>query len=151
MNISLKKYYAWFLLFCFLTTCVSGVLATILPNSLAFVLMVFPYLVAMIGVLYIFLKQQRRAPTRTERNRFSIFFNIIFWLFNLTGFFLGLLWASFSQPQIWQYTIGMLFQPSTLFICALFFFVIATPLYVVTFWFYGKQAQRMAIKMFGHI
>ena len=30
------------------------------------------------------------------------------------------------------------------------FLMIAIPLYLLTYWFYGKQAQRMAEKMFGH-
>ena len=27
--------------------------------------------------------------------------------------------------------------------------LIAIPLYLISYWFYGKQAQRMALKMFG--
>ena len=27
--------------------------------------------------------------------------------------------------------------------------MLAIPLYLITYWFYGKQAQRMAAKMFG--
>lgn len=150
MKISLKKYYAWFLLFCFLMTCISGVLATVLPRELSLVFMVLPYLVSMIAVLYLFLRQHRRAPTVEERKRFTLSLNLLFWLFNLSGFFLGLLWTSFSEPEIWQYTMKMLFQPATLMIIGLFFIVIALPLIAVTFWFYGKQAERMALKMFGH-
>jgi hypothetical protein len=29
------------------------------------------------------------------------------------------------------------------------FLLLAIPLYLITYWFYGKQAQRMAQKMFN--
>lgn len=52
---------------CLVSTLVAGVLAAILPNNIAGILTAIPYLIAIIFVLFKFLKQQRRAPTATEK------------------------------------------------------------------------------------
>ena len=57
--VSLNKYFLWFFLLCLVLTMIAGVLAAILPNEIAGVFTALPYLLAMIIVLYRFLKQQR--------------------------------------------------------------------------------------------
>lgn len=146
----MKKYYAWFILFCFIFTCIGGVLMALLPQSIAIIFMVLPYLASMISVLYLFLKQQQRAPSRKEMFRFAWLFNILFWLFNFTGFVLTLLWTAWSQPQldVWQYLNIFVLQPQVLMISFLIVAIIGIPFYLVTLWFFGPQARRMAAQMF---
>ena len=55
--ISLRLYYLWFFIICLVSTLVAGVLAAILPNNIAGVLTAIPYLIAIIFVLFKFLKQ----------------------------------------------------------------------------------------------
>jgi hypothetical protein len=40
-------------------------------------------------------------------------------------------------------------QPQFLSIMLIMLLMLAIPLYLITYWFYGKQAQRMASKMFN--
>lgn len=63
----LSRYFIWFFVICFIFTCICGVLAALLPMGMGAVLTIVPYLVAMIWVLFKFLKQQKRAPTQAER------------------------------------------------------------------------------------
>ena len=73
--ISLRLYFYGFLLFvCFLVISCRSAFAAILPNSIAGVLTAIPYLIAMIFVLFKFLKQQRRAPTLSQlkKTKFSL-------------------------------------------------------------------------------
>ncbi|MFW2124971.1 ABZJ_00895 family protein, partial [Acinetobacter ursingii] len=70
--ISLRLYYLWFFIICLVSTLVAGVLAAILPNNIAGILTAIPYLIAIIFVLFKFLKQQRRAPTATEKKKLTL-------------------------------------------------------------------------------
>ncbi|GAB2678136.1 hypothetical protein GCM10027155_00400 [Acinetobacter apis] len=149
LNLSLTKYYAWFLLFCFIFTCISSVLRTFFISPISFVLLILPYLVAMVSVLYLFLKQQKRAPTRREMFKFAGMLNLLFWLFNFVGFVLVVLWMAIQDPRIWQYLVTVEPNPQLIALISLFIAIIAVPFYVITLWFYGPQAKRMAQHMFG--
>lgn len=147
--ISLRLYYIWFFIICFVSTLIAGVLAAILPNSIGGVLTAVPYLIAIIAVLFKFLKQQRRAPTPQEKKRLSIGFSLIFWGYNALGLLLGLFLFARKDPEIWQNFLLYLKQPPFLLTVLAMWFVIAVPLFLITYWFYGPQAQRMAHKMFS--
>ena len=56
--ISLRLYYLWFFIVCLISSLIAGVIAAILPNSIGGVLTAIPYLIAMIFVLFKFLKKQ---------------------------------------------------------------------------------------------
>lgn len=146
--ISLRLYYLWFFIICLASTLIAGVLAAILPNSLGGVLTAIPYLIAIIFVLFKFLKQQRRAPTQPEKKRLSIGFSLIFWGYNACGLLLGLYIFARKDPEIWQNFLLYLKQPQFLLAVLAMWLVIALPLFLITYWFYGPQAQRMANKMF---
>lgn len=146
--ISLRLYYLWFFIICLASTLIAGVLAAILPNSLGGVLTAIPYLIAIIFVLFKFLKQQRRAPTQQEKKRLSIGFSLIFWSYNACGLLLGLYIFARKDPEIWQNFLLYLKQPQFLLAVLAMWLVIALPLFLITYWFYGPQAQRMANKMF---
>lgn len=113
------------------------------------VLTMVPYLVAMIWVLFKFLRQNRRAPTQTERKKITLGFSLIFWGYNLAFLLLGILVATWSNPNAWEDFILYLQQPQFMSVVVIMFLLIAIPLYLLTYWFYGNQAQRMANKMFG--
>ncbi|WP_202740251.1 ABZJ_00895 family protein [Acinetobacter sp. 'aerobic (ED)'] len=146
--ISLRLYYLWFFIICLASTLIAGVLAAILPNSLGGVLTAIPYLIAIIFVLFKFLKQQRRAPNAQEKKRLSIGFSLIFWAYNACGLLLGLYIFARKDPEIWQNFLLYLKQPQFLLAVLGMWLVIALPLFLITYWFYGPQAQRMATKMF---
>ncbi|MCU4391905.1 ABZJ_00895 family protein [Acinetobacter courvalinii] len=146
--ISLRLYYLWFFIICLVSTLIAGVLAAILPNSLGGVLTAIPYLIAIIFVLFKFLKQQRRAPNAQEKKRLSIGFSLIFWGYNACGLLLGLYIFARKDPEIWQNFLLYLKQPQFLLAVLGMWLVIALPLFLITYWFYGPQAQRMATKMF---
>lgn len=113
------------------------------------VLTIVPYLVAMILVLFNFLKKEQRAPTQAERKKFTLGFSLIYWGYNLVFLILGIAIATRSNPNAWQDFLLYLQQPQFMSIVVIMFLLIAIPLYLLTYWFYGKQAQRMAAKMFG--
>lgn len=147
--ISLNKYFLWFFILCLVLTMLAGVLAALLPNQIAGVLTALPYLIAMIIVLFRFLKQQKRAPTAQERNKLCLGFSLIFWSYNFITVFAGIVLFAKNDPEIWK-TFVLYMQSSQFLISALvMLFILAIPLYLITYWFYGKQAQRMANKMFG--
>ena len=146
----LSRYFIWFFVICFIFTCICGVLAALLPMGMGAVLTIVPYLVAMIWVLFKFLKQQKRAPTQAERKKFTLRFSLIYWGYNLLFLLLGIVFATRSNPNAWQDFLLYLQQPQFMSIVLIMFLMIAIPLYLLTYWFYGKQAQRMAEKMFGH-
>ncbi|AUC05823.1 ABZJ_00895 family protein [Acinetobacter lwoffii] len=146
----LSRYFIWFFVICFIFTCICGVLAALLPMGMGAVLTIVPYLVAMIWVLFKFLKQQKRAPTQAERKKFTLGFSLIYWGYNLLFLLLGIVIAIRSNPNAWQDFLLYLQQPQFMSIVLIMFLMIAIPLYLLTYWFYGKQAQRMAEKMFGH-
>ncbi len=54
-----------------------------------------------------------------------------------------------QDPEIWQNFLLYLQQPQFLSIVLIMALLIAIPLYLLTYWFYGPQARRMAQKMFG--
>ena len=146
----LTRYFIWFFIICFIFTCICGVLAALMPTGMGAVLTVVPYLVAMIWILFKFLKQQKRAPTQSERKKFTLVFSLIYWGYNLLFLLLGILIATRSNPNAWQDFLLYLQQPQFISIVLIMFLLIAIPLYLLTYWFYGKQAQRMADQMFGN-
>lgn len=146
---SLTRYFLWFFLFCFIFTCICGVLAALLPTGMGGILTIVPYLIAMILVLYKFLKQQHRAPTDQERKKITLGFTLIFWGYNVFFLLVGLLIFAKSDPDIWQNFLLYIKNPQFMSVVLIMFLLIAIPLYILTYWFYGKQAQRMADKMFG--
>ena len=147
--ISLRIYFIWFFLICLIATLLMGVLAALLPSNISGVLTAIPYLVAMIMVLFRFLKQQRRAPTVQEKKYFALGLSLIFWCYNALGFMVGLVIFARKDPEVWQNFLLYLKQPQFLFTVLAMWLMIAIPLYLITYWFYGAQAQRMAKKMFG--
>lgn len=147
--LSLNKYFLWFFLICLGLSMVAGVLAALLPMGMGGILTALPYLFAMIIVLYIFLKQQRRAPTDQERKKFTLAYTLIFWGYNFIGVLLGIVIFSKNDPEIWQNFLLYMQQPEFLATAMIMILLLAIPLYLITYWFYGKQAQRMAAKMFG--
>ena len=147
--ISLTRYFLWFFLFCIIFTCICGVLAAILPQGAGGILTAVPYLVAMILVLYKFLKQQKRAPTQAERKKITLGFSLIFWGYNIVFLLLGLVIFSRNSPDVWQDFMMYLSQSQFLVVVFIMFLLLAIPLYLLTWWFYGKQAERMAEKMFS--
>ena len=147
--ISLRLYYIWFFIICLVSTLIAGVLAAILPNSIGGVLTAVPYLIAIIFVLFRFLKQQHRAPTAQEKKCLAFGFILIFWGYNICGLLLGLFMFPGKDPEIWQNFLLYLKQPQFLITVLGMWLVIALPLFLITYWFYGPQAQRMANKMFN--
>lgn len=146
----LTRYFIWFFIICFIFTCICGVLAALMPTGMGAVLTVVPYLVAMIWILFKFLKHQKRAPTQSERKKFTLGFSLIYWGYNLLFLLLGILIATRSNPNAWLDFLLYLQQPQFISIVLIMFLLIAIPLYLLTYWFYGKQAQRMADQMFGN-
>ncbi|WP_347454432.1 ABZJ_00895 family protein [Acinetobacter thermotolerans] len=147
--VSLKRYFLWFFFICFVLTCICGVIAALMPTGMGAILTVVPYLVAMIWVLYKFLHQNRRAPTQQERKKITLGFTLIFWGYNLAFLLLGILLATRSNPNAWQDFLLYLQQPQFMSMVLIMILLLAIPLYLLTYWFYGAQAQRMADKMFG--
>lgn len=147
--VSLTRYFLWFFFLCFIFTCICGVVAALMPTGMGAVLTIVPYLVAMILVLFNFLKKEQRAPTQAERKKFTLGFSLIYWGYNLVFLILGIAIATRSNPNAWQDFLLYLQQPQFMSIVVIMFLLIAIPLYLLTYWFYGKQAQRMAAKMFG--
>lgn len=147
--ISLRLYYIWFFIICLISTLIMGVLAAILPNSIGAVLTTLPYLIAIIAVLFKFLKKQRRAPTVQEKRRLSLGFSLIFWGYNICGLLLGLFIFARHDPEIWHNFTLYLKQPEFVFSVIAMWLMLAIPLFLISYWFYGPQAKRMAAKMFG--
>lgn len=147
--VSLGKYFLWFFGLCLVLTMIAGVLAAKLPNQIAGIVTALPYLIAMIVVLFLFLKQQRRAPTPQERKKLCLGFSLIFWAYNLLGVFIGVLIFSQYDPEVWQVFMSSMQNLRFMLTSLLMLLLIAIPLYLISYWFYGKQAQRMALKMFG--
>lgn len=144
---SLRPYFLWFFLLSLIITFIIGLIGLFLPIGSGGFLTAFPYLIAMIVVLFRFLKKEKRAPTSSEKHKLALGFMGIFWGYSLIGFIVGLLWASRADPQVlddaWTYL-----QHPRFFIYAIgLFLLLAVPLYLVTLWFYGKQARRMVNKM----
>ena len=147
--VSLTRYFLWFFFLCFIFTCICGVVAALMPTGMGAVLTIVPYLVAMIWVLFKFLKKEQRAPTQVERKKFTLGFSLIYWGYNLAFLILGIAIATRSNPNAWQDFLLYLQQPQFMSIVVIMFLLIAIPLYLLTYRPYGKQAQRLAAKMFG--
>ena len=147
---ALTRYFVWFFVLCVIFSCICGVLAALLPTGVGAILTIIPYLVAMAWVLFKFLKQQKRAPTQIERKKITLGFSLIYWLYNIAFLFLGMLIASKSNPNVWQDLALYLQNTQFLMFIVVMFIIIAVPLFLLTYWFYGQQAQRMADKMFKH-
>ncbi|MQW92218.1 hypothetical protein GFH30_03195 [Acinetobacter wanghuae] len=146
---SLTRYFIWFFCLCFIFTCVCGVLAALMPQGMGAVLTIFPYLIPMIWVLFKFLKREQRAPTQAERKKITWGFSLIYWLYNLTFLLLGIWVATFSNPNAWSDFQLYLQEPQFMTMVLTMCLLIAIPMYVLTYWFYGPQAKRMAQKMFS--
>lgn len=145
---SLKRYFLIFFLICFVLTCLCGVLAAVLPTGVGGVLTAVPYIVTMVWVLFIFLKRNQRAPTQAERKKMTLGFTLIFWGYNVAFQILGIAFFAYNDPEIWQNFLLYLKQPQFLTVVLIMVLLIAIPLYLLTYWFYGPQARRMAQKMF---
>ena len=145
---TLTRYFIWFFCFLFIFTCICGVLAALLPQGVGGILTVIPYMIAMIWVLFKFIKQQKRAPSQHERIKFTWGLNLIFWLFNVFFVFLGIFLFSKGDPEIWKIFLLYLKEPKFMLTVGGLFLLIAVPLAFITYWFYGPQAKRMAARMF---
>lgn len=145
--LSLKKYYVWFFCLCLGLTLIAGVLAALLPSAMAGILTALPYLIAMIIVLYKFINQQQRAPTDQERKKMSLAFTLIFWGYNFLGIFLGILFFARKDPEVWQNFLLFIQNGNFISLTLIMVLMLAIPLYLITYWFYGPQAKRMANKM----
>ena len=145
----MSKYFLRFFIYLVLFTMLAGILAALFPTEVGQVLTAFPFLIAMILVLLRFLKNEQRAPSTIERNRFSLLYVVIFFLFNYIFAVIGPLIFNLSLPNIlsiwWKAATDAQFQMSL--ITHLLIFMI--PFYLISFWFYGPQAKRMAAKMFS--
>lgn len=146
---SLTRYFIWFFCLCFISSCISGVIAALMPTGMGAVLTIIPYLIAMIWVLFKFLKREQRAPTQAERKKMTLGFSLIYWLYNLIFLLLGILIATRSNPNAWSDLQMYLQEPQFMMLVMIMFLLIAIPLYILTYWFYGPQAKRMADKMFS--
>ena len=147
--VSLKKYYLWFFLLCLGLTLIAGVVAALLPPQVAGIVTALPYMIAMIFVLNLFIKQQCRAPTDQERKKFTLAYTLIFWGYNIAGVLFGILMFARKDPEVWQNFVLYMTNGKFLSLTIIMIMILAIPLYLITYWFYGKQAQRMAAKKFG--
>ena len=147
--VSLNKYYLWFFLLCLGLTLIAGVVAALLPPQVAGIVTALPYMFAMIFVLNLFIKQQRRAPTDQERKKFTLAYTLIFWGYNIAGGLFGILIFARKDPEVWQNFVLYMTNGKFLSLTIIMIMILAIPLYLITYWFYGKQAQRMAAKKFG--
>lgn len=145
--VSLNKYYLWFFLLCLGLTLIAGVVAALLPQQIAGIVTALPYMIAMFIVLKRFIQQQRRAPTQQERKKFTLAYTLIFWGYNIVGVLLGIYLFSQNDPQVWQNFRSYITNTNFLSLIVIMVMLLAIPLYLLTYWFYGKQAQRMADKM----
>ena len=125
-----------------------GVIAALLPQGMGQVLTALPFLFSAILLLFHFLKREGRAPSSTERNRFSLIYVLIFFFYNYIFAVLGPLIFNLDVPNVLQLWLkeasNLEFQ--LILISRLLIFMI--PFYLFVFWFYGPQAKRMAAKMF---
>jgi Tfp pilus assembly protein PilX len=60
---------------------------------------------------------------------------------------LGLFIFAQGDAEVWQNFMLYVQQPQFISMVVILILLIAIPLYVLTYWFYGKQAERMAAKM----
>ena len=145
---ALRRYFVWFFILCLVMTLIVGVLAALMPKGFGGILTAIPYLFSMIFVLFLFLKKERRAPSENERKKLTLGFTLIFWAYNILGVIAALALFSRKDPEVWQNFILYLQQSNFISLILILFLILAIPLYLITWWFYGKQAQRMAAKMY---
>ena len=126
----------------------AGILAALLPKEVGQVLTALPFLIAMILVLFRFLKNERRAPSKIERNRFSLLYVVIFFLFNYVFAVIGPLIFNLNLPNIWSLWWTAATDPQFQISLLTHLLIFMIPFYLISFWFYGPQAKRMAAKMF---
>ncbi len=103
----------------------------------------------MIVVLFRFLNKNQRALTQAERKKFTLGFSLIFWLYNLAFVLLGIAIFSRKDPENWQNLMLYVQHPQFMSLMVIMLLLMAIPLYLITYWFYGPQAQRMAAQKFG--
>ena len=145
---TLYRYYLRFFLYCIGLALLCGLLSVFLPLALKGILTIFPFLLALILVLYHFLKLEKRAPTTQETQRFAIGYVLIFWFYNLLGMLISIAFFAQEDPTLWQ-TVGQyVSEPKFLLTAAGMVLLLSIPMYLVTWWFYGPQAARMAKVMF---
>jgi len=77
-------------------------------------------------------------------------YTLIFWGYNVAFQIIGVAVFAMQDPEIWQNFLLYLQQAQFLSIVLIMALLLAIPLYVLTYWFYGPQAKRMSVKMFGH-
>ena len=145
---SLRRYFLWFFILCLVMILIVGVLAALMPTGFGGILTAIPYLFSMIFVLFLFLKKERRAPNQNERKKLTLGFTLIFWTYNILGVVGGLALFARNDPDVWQNFMLYLQQANFISLILILLLILAIPLYLITWWFYGKQAQRMAAKMY---
>ncbi|AMW78088.1 hypothetical protein AMD27_03720 [Acinetobacter sp. TGL-Y2] len=145
----LSKYFFRFFIYCVILTMMVGVIAALTPSFVGQVLTAFPFLIAMILVLFHFIRKEQRAPTPSERNKIALGYSLIFFSYNMLFALLGPLIFNWKEDNIVQVWLQFISHKQFLFqlIAQLMMYMI--PLYIITFWFYGKQAERMANKILG--
>lgn len=147
-SVALRPYYLAFLIWCIVFTMIFGVLAAIVPQGLGGIFTAIPYLLALVVVVFRFLKREQRAPSKAEHKRLTLGLTLIFWGLNLVGMLLAVYLFSRQDHSVsanfWLY----LQQPRFLATALSLWLLLAIPLYVLTYWFWGPQAKRMAAKMF---
>jgi lysylphosphatidylglycerol synthetase-like protein (DUF2156 family) len=145
----MSKYFLRFFIYLVAFTMLAGILAALLPQGIGQVLTAFPFLMSSVLLLFHFLKRERRAPSNSERNRFSLIYVLIFFLYNYVFAVVGPLIFNLNIPNVlnvwFEQAFDLEFQ--LMLISRLLIFMI--PFYIVVFWFYGPQAKRMAAKMFS--
>ncbi|AOA59080.1 ABZJ_00895 family protein [Acinetobacter larvae] len=144
----LSIYFLWFFVFCLLFSLLGGMVISLLNPDLAMGLLAVPYLLAMIATLYVFLKKQRQAPTTQQRLLLSFGYIVIFWLYSAAGIVSTIYYFSRQDAQIWQEFLANIQNLQFLFFILVVALAVSLPLFFVTSWFYGPQAQRMAAQMF---
>ncbi|ANF81221.1 hypothetical protein A3K93_02755 [Acinetobacter sp. NCu2D-2] len=149
MTYNMIKYFIRFFIYLVLLTMLAGILAGLLPNVVGELLTAFPYLLAMIWVLFFFLKKEQRAPTVQERNRFSLLLVVIFFLYNYIFAVFGPLLFNLNVPNVIELWRQQALNPDFQFLLLSKLLLFMIPFYIITFWFYGPQAKRMANKMFS--
>lgn len=76
-----------------------------------------------------------------------ISYSLIFWSYNFAFLMLGLFIFAQGDAEVWQNFMLYVQQPQFISMVVILILLIAIPLYVLTYWFYGKQAERMAAKI----
>ena len=126
----------------------AGIVAALLPQGMGEVLTAFPFLISIVLALFYFLKQQHRAPTQTERNRLSLGYVLIFFFYNYLFAVIGPLIFNLKTANIFELWVSAAFDLDFQFMLISRLLIFMIPFYLITYWFYGPQAKRMAAKMF---